>query len=161
MEKRIVVPIDYSDVSKDVALFADKWAVRTTGKLYFLHVSRLPQVSYYPGHFEHLDQRDENEDLYTLENFLGQFGLKSNFEFSHEYGSPYLKIVDLVESLEADLVIFQHTHIQCLAGCSWGATPIMSCIMFIVPFTSLKILLCRPTKLYWFLLISVKPIVLS
>ena len=27
MEKRIVVPIDYSDVSKDVALFADKWAV--------------------------------------------------------------------------------------------------------------------------------------
>ena len=51
MEKRIVVPIDYSDVSKDVALFADKWAVRTIGKLYFLHVSRLPQVSYYPEHF--------------------------------------------------------------------------------------------------------------
>ena len=99
MEKRIVVPIDYSDVSKDVALFADKWAVRTIGKLYFLHVSRLPQVSYYPGHFEHLDQRDENEDPYTLENFLGQFGLKSNFEFSHEYGSSYLKIVDLVERL--------------------------------------------------------------
>lgn len=111
MEKRIVVPIDYSDVSKDVALFADKWAVRTIGKLYFLHVSRLPQVSYYPGHFEYLDQRDENEDLYTLENFLGQFGLKSNFEFSHEYGSPYLKIVDLVERLEADLVILSaHSH---------------------------------------------------
>jgi len=54
MEKRIVVPIDYSDVSKDVALFADKWATRTMGKLYFLHVSRLPQVSYYPGHFEYL-----------------------------------------------------------------------------------------------------------
>ena len=51
MEKRIVVPIEYSDVSKDVALFADKWAVRTIGKLYFLHVSRLPQVSYYPGYF--------------------------------------------------------------------------------------------------------------
>ena len=51
MEKRIVVPIDYSDASKDVALFADKWAVRTIGKLYFLHVSRLPQVSYYPGAF--------------------------------------------------------------------------------------------------------------
>ena len=32
MEKRIVVPIDYSDASKDVALFADKWAVRTIGK---------------------------------------------------------------------------------------------------------------------------------
>ena len=44
MEKRIVVPIDYSDASKDVVLFADKWAVRTIGKLYFLHVSRLPQV---------------------------------------------------------------------------------------------------------------------
>ena len=44
MEKRIVVPIDYSDVSKEVVLFADKWAVRTIGKLYFLHVSRLPQV---------------------------------------------------------------------------------------------------------------------
>ena len=71
MEKRIVVPIDYSDVSKDVALFADKWAVRIIGTLYFLHESRLPHVSYYPGHFEHLDQLDENQDLYTLENFLG------------------------------------------------------------------------------------------
>ena len=71
MEKRIVVPIDYSDVSKDVSLFADKWAVRTTGKLYFLHVSRLPQVSYYPGHFEYLDQRDENEICTHLRIFWG------------------------------------------------------------------------------------------
>jgi len=71
MEKRIVVPVDYSDVSKDVVLFADKWADRTIGKLYFLHVSRLPQVSYYHGHFEYLDQRDENEDLYTLRIFWG------------------------------------------------------------------------------------------
>ena len=63
MEKRIVVPIDYNDVSKDVALFADKWVIRTIWKLYFLHVSQQPQVSYYPGHFENLDQRDENEDL--------------------------------------------------------------------------------------------------
>jgi len=39
MQKRIVVPIDYSDVCKDVALFADKWAARTIGKSYFLHVS--------------------------------------------------------------------------------------------------------------------------
>lgn len=42
MEKRIVVLIDNSDVSKAVALFADKWTVLTIGKLYFLHVSRLP-----------------------------------------------------------------------------------------------------------------------
>ncbi len=71
MEKRIVVPIDYCDVSKDVAIFADKWAVRTIGKLYFLHVSRLQQVSYYTVHSEYLGQRDENEDLHKLENFLG------------------------------------------------------------------------------------------
>ena len=105
MEKRIVVLIDNSDVSKAVALFADKWTVLTIGKLYFLHVSRLPEVSYYHRHFERQDQRDENEDLYTLENSLEQFGLKSNFKFFYEYDSFYLKIVDLVETLEADLVI--------------------------------------------------------
>ena len=42
MEKRIVVLIDNSYVSKDVVLFADKWTVLTIGKLYFIHVSRLP-----------------------------------------------------------------------------------------------------------------------
>ena len=43
--------------------------------------------------------------MYTLENFLEQFGLKSNFKFFYEYDSFYLKIADLVETLEADLVI--------------------------------------------------------
>ncbi|MBC8259844.1 MAG: universal stress protein [SAR324 cluster bacterium] len=111
MEKKIVVPIDYSDVSKDVVLLADEWAGRTSGKLYFLHVSRLPEVSYYPGHFEHIDQRDESKDLLQLEKYLLELKLKSEYELSHDFGTPYLKIVDLVESLAADLVIMAaHSH---------------------------------------------------
>lgn len=111
MEKKIVVPIDYSEVSKEIVLFADEWAVRTAGELFFLHVSPLPDYSYYPGYIEHLDYREGNHARPQLELFLEQLELKSNFQPFHEYGSPYLKIVDLVESVNADLVIMAaHSH---------------------------------------------------
>ncbi len=111
MEKKIVVPIDYSEVSKEIALFADEWAERTSGELYFLHVSPLPEYSYYPGYIEHLDYSKENHALPQLKNYLEDLELNSSFQTFHEYGSPYLKIVELVESVNADLVIMAaHSH---------------------------------------------------
>jgi len=111
MGKQIVVPIDYSDISKGLIQLADEWALRMSAKLHFLHVNRLPEVSYYPGHFEQVDQRNESKELQLLENFLAPLDLKAEFDLSHEYGTPYFKIVELVESVAADLVIMAaHSH---------------------------------------------------
>lgn len=111
MEKNIIVPIDFSDISKDVALYADQWAQRTKGKLHFLHVSQMPEMSYYPAHFEQADKFDETEQIARLDAFLTPLDLKADREICHEYGTPYYKILDLVEREKADLVIMAaHSH---------------------------------------------------
>lgn len=111
MGKQIVVPIDYSEISKGLIQLADEWALRMSAKLHFLHVNRLPEVSYYPGHFEQVDQRNESKELQLLENYLAPLDIKSDYDNSHEYGTPYFKIVELVESVAADLVIMAaHSH---------------------------------------------------
>ena len=105
MEKNIIVPIDFSDISKDVALYADQWAQRTKGKLHFLYVSQMPEMFYYPAHFEQADKFDETEQIARLDAFLTPLDLKADREICHEYGTPYYKILDLVEREKADLVI--------------------------------------------------------
>ena len=111
MKKQIVVPIDYSVISKGLIQLADEWAARMSAKLHFLHVNRPPEVSYYPGRFEQVDQRNDSKELQLLENYLAPLHIKSEFDISHEYGTPYFKIVELVESVGADLVIMAaHSH---------------------------------------------------
>ncbi len=111
MKMQIVVPIDYSEVSHELALTADEWASRTEGNLHFIHVSKLPEASYYPGHFEHVDQRDETKELQKLNQYVSEMGLKSNYDISHENGTPYLKVIELVNKVEANLVIMAaHSH---------------------------------------------------
>ena len=78
MEKNIIVPIDFSDISKDVALYADQWAQRTKGKLHFLYVSQMPEMSYYPAHFEQADKFDETEQIARLDAFLTPLDLKAD-----------------------------------------------------------------------------------
>ena len=89
MEKNIIVPIDFSDISKDVAKSADEWAQRTKGKLHFLHVSQMPEMSYYPAHFEQAEKFDETEHIARLDAFLTPLDLKADREICHEYGTPY------------------------------------------------------------------------
>ena len=106
MEKNIIVPIEFSDISKDVAKFADEWAQRTKAKLHFLHVSQLPEMSYYPAHFEQTDKFDETEQIARLDSFLNPLDLKSDRDICHEYDTPYYIILELVEKEKVDLVIY-------------------------------------------------------
>ena len=60
---------------------------------------------YYPAHFEQADKFDETEQIARLDAFLTPLDLKADREICHEYGTPYNKILDLVEKEKADLVI--------------------------------------------------------
>ncbi len=92
MEKNIIVPIDFSDISKDVALYADQWAQRTKGKLHFLYVSQMPEMSYYPAHFEQADKFDETEQIARLDAFLTPLDLKADREMKSAMNTERLII---------------------------------------------------------------------
>ena len=76
-----------------------------------------------PDHFEQADKFDETEQIARLDAFLKPLDLKADREICHEYGTPYYKILDLVEREKADLVIMAGS-----AGFLWEATPTMLCI---------------------------------
>ncbi|MBT22571.1 hypothetical protein CMK17_21925 [Candidatus Poribacteria bacterium] len=40
MEKKILVPLDYSEVSNEVVMIADEWAKRNNASLHFLRVDK-------------------------------------------------------------------------------------------------------------------------
>ena len=61
--------------------------------------------------FEQADKFDETEQIARLDAFLTPLDLKADREICHEYGTPYYKILDLVEREKADLVIMAaHSH---------------------------------------------------
>ena len=66
------------------------------GKLHFLYVSQMPEMSYYPAHFEQADKFDETEQIARLDAFLTPLDLKADREICHElksgsgdHGSPF------------------------------------------------------------------------
>jgi universal stress protein A len=110
-ERNILVPVDYSEVSKEMTQFADEWAQRTQAKLHILHASPIPNVEYYPGRLERTSDRDDARELIQLSEFVKDLELKSPHDVMHLHGTPYLKILDAVESVQADLVIMAaHSH---------------------------------------------------
>ena len=158
MEKNIIVPIDFSDISKDVALYADQWAQRTKGKLHFLYVSQMPEMSYYPAHFEQADKFDETEQIARLDAFLTPLDLKADREICHEYGTPYYKILDLVEREKADLVIMAaHSHTM-LGRLFMGSNTDYVVHHIHCPLYVFKKPEKKTAKSFWFLLISARPI---
>ncbi|MBF0277091.1 MAG: universal stress protein [SAR324 cluster bacterium] len=102
MKKRIIVPIDYSEVSKEVVKFADDYAQKTNANLYFLHIE--------PHHMLELEG-DQSSLLNHFDHYLKQFKIVSNYQISVEFGVPYLEIVELSKTLNPELIIMAaHSH---------------------------------------------------
>ncbi len=107
----ILVPVDYSKISRDVVEFADAWAHRVGAKLHILHASPILDVDYYPGTFEHTSEREDAREVVRLSDFVKELNLQAEHDLLHLHGTPYLKILDAVRSTEADLVVMAaHSH---------------------------------------------------
>lgn len=110
-ETNILVPVDYSQISREVVEFADAWASRVGAKLHILHASPILETDYYPGAFEHQTAREDAQEVVRLSSFVKELNLKSEHDLLHLHGTPYLKILDAVRSTSADLVIMAaHSH---------------------------------------------------
>lgn len=103
MENKILVPIDYSDVSKKVLKFADEWAKNAGAELYVLAVTQLP--------IHYTSYSIDNTYEEYLNDFVKSLELSSKVNTVHRLGIPYLEIIKLEKELNSNLVIMAaHSH---------------------------------------------------
>lgn len=117
MQKQILIPIDYSDVSKEVVQIADEWGQREHANLFFLHVSQGgDQVEkVYVSDTPELNiesfgplAKAEHE---RLKEFIGEQNVKSDFRTLYSTGKPYVQILEAEKTIGADLIIMAaHSH---------------------------------------------------
>ncbi len=97
MQKKILVPIDYSDVSKKVVKTADTLAQQNEAALYFIHVEQ------HEGDDEHAHGR--------FEFFLRQFDIVSPYHTFLRTGVPYQEILATATVIKPNLIIMaSHFH---------------------------------------------------
>ncbi len=108
MEKRILVPITPSDVSRKVIRRADRWAQRTGAVLRFLHVR--PVISPVDVNFSYGAITVEG-DSGEVEGFLRTRNIKSAYSVALRTGVIYTQIVEEEKRFKADLIIMAaHSH---------------------------------------------------
>ncbi len=127
-ENRFIVPIDYTDISKQMVEHADELAQWQGAELIFLHIDEIPE---YPGNsymmesgffrrqdqtiIEGMDQQHRDVEFDNLQNKLDQYidklSIKSPFQTIIKFGIPYVKIIDVQKKFNARMVMLAaHSH---------------------------------------------------
>ncbi len=116
--KRIVIAVDGSEISRDLAEYAFHYAHREGGvELIFLHVLEPPNLSGFESGqlVANLPSEEErkNQALSTIEARLRDAKQTFPFEIPHvtvavEYGAPYKEIVDFAKARDADMIMIGH-----------------------------------------------------
>ncbi|MBF0288010.1 MAG: universal stress protein [SAR324 cluster bacterium] len=101
MQKKILVPIDYSDVSKKIITTADALAQQNEAVLYFIHVER---------HEEYNDQAHGR-----FEFFLQQSNITSDYHTFLRTGIPHQEILTTATVIKPHLIIMA-SHFHTLIG---------------------------------------------
>ncbi|MFM7364199.1 MAG: universal stress protein [Cuspidothrix sp.] len=124
MFNRVLVPVDLSEMSREVFKQALTIAKLTSGNLMLLHVLSqeeegtpealiFPNIDYYPGwneqtfrlYQEHWD-KFKQESLQMLQSFTAEANTSGvQAEFTQSSGSPGRKICELATLWNADLII--------------------------------------------------------
>lgn len=108
--KRILVPVDFSDLSTDLLDAAAKIAKASDGEVYVLHVTVPDAFSndIPPGlpalDNPSVDQRIlEDQDLKAMVKYLAAQNIKA--QYSLKYGSVVNTIIQEAEKFSADLIV--------------------------------------------------------
>jgi len=108
--KKILVPIDFSETSKNAAIFAAKLANKSNAYLYFIHVYRLPLENIFvPSSMnDHLVFEREPEALEAFESKVkGWLKEESSnpLSFTIKYGFPLDIIIQQAQGQNIDLIV--------------------------------------------------------
>ncbi len=102
MEKRILVPLDNTEISEKVIELADQWGQHLDGRLSFLHVIN-PNYTW----------GEEKTPLFEehFESAVARVNIQSEYEVLFRVGKPYLKILEIEEELHPQLILMAaHDH---------------------------------------------------
>lgn len=108
--ENVLLPTDFSDASRDAAVYALKLVRQHKAKLYLLHVMDISSdaAGFYVPHqsYENLDE----EMLVAAEKMLYAFALKNikgykNYELRVVAGEPYKEIIKSIKFLKIDLCV--------------------------------------------------------
>lgn len=112
----IIVPLDFTEVNRDVATMADEWAQEDGSELHFIHVGTLPEFHSFNMEYEWEIGKEMIEDHsrqldQQLADFIGSLRVKSKYVKTLEFGKPYHHICNLQLGLKAKLIMMaSHSH---------------------------------------------------
>ncbi len=108
--KRILVPVDFSDLATDVLDAAAKIAKAFDGEVYILHVTMADSFSNdLPPELPALDNPSvdqrilEGQDLKAMVHYLTEQNIKAKYDL--KYGSVVETIMQEAEKFAADLIV--------------------------------------------------------
>ena len=114
-EKKILVPIDFTNINKPMVSIADAWAQRTDATLIFLNV--LPDLTYrfidpdVQNVFHTNDGKIIEEVREHMEAFIAGQNVVSPHECIIREGKPSREIVNVQKEYGTDLIIIAaHDH---------------------------------------------------
>lgn len=102
MEKKILVPLDYSEVSNEVVMIADEWAKRNNASLHFLRVDK-----------DYMANSDQDRDFFErrFDYHLNAYTITSPYQSILRMGTSYVEIIEAAHAIRADLIIMAaHSH---------------------------------------------------
>ncbi|MBT4290338.1 MAG: universal stress protein [Deltaproteobacteria bacterium] len=122
----IIVPLDYSEINKEVIKFADKWANRTNARINFIHVSPAPNDVRFSGDYvwikeaapaddnRRTDDRIRNvslEEKQRLESYIEKQNITAKYNTIIKFGKPYQEILNFQKEINAKwIMIATHSH---------------------------------------------------
>ena len=114
-EKRLLVPIDFSEVNKPLVKIADEWAQRTGAELNFLHVEEDYTYRFIDTSIQNVFHTNDEKIKESVRNHMESFIAEQNVSSPHKCmireGKPYHEIVKAQKELDADMIIIAaHDH---------------------------------------------------
>lgn len=117
MKKQILVPIDYSEVSRDVIQLADEWAQRMNAEILFLYVTHkgeLPGENPLPSPpqpYSRTAEESVRQEHEELKDFVEYGKIASPYRTLHGIGKPYTQILAAEKEYGVDLIMMAaHDH---------------------------------------------------
>ena len=110
---KIIVPLDYTDINKEVVAIADEEAQRTKSELYFIHVVPLQATTLWdPGMLGEVISTEDTLPLTRILNdFVQALKVKARYQCLLEYGKPAAEILDLQRQTKARIIMMaSHSH---------------------------------------------------
>lgn len=99
MKKKILVALDNSEISKELARVADAWAQQIDAELHFLHVGRADDVH-------------ESQQNRLFNEYLASMDITAEYQCKYRVGTSYREILEEEKTIQPDLIVMgahQHT----------------------------------------------------